>query len=126
MDGERLTGRTRAKAWSWDRAKREMTAWALSGLTMTEYARVQGLPVKRLWAWSGRLRKAGWVAAKGEGADGGMFAPVRVIGSRSEGAPGFEVVVGNGMTVRVPNDFVDHALRRLLEVVVSCGPCRPA
>lgn len=68
MDGKDGTrqGQKRSPAWSRARAKRELTAWARSGGSMAEYARIHGLPVKRLWSWHQRLRKLRWTPSFGQ------------------------------------------------------------
>lgn len=124
MEGAR---RKRSPRWTRDQAKRELMAWARSGLTKTEYARTRGISVKRLWSWSGRLKKVSGFEAKPWEGDPPVLWPVRVVESRGvglgegvEGPSGIEVVMANGIRVRVLKGFDPATLLRVMEVVVRC------
>jgi hypothetical protein len=100
--------------------------WRESGLTAKEFAAETGVNAHTLthWAWQlgGRAKPAPRLAAR---------RPARpkwieVIGDRTShagadatarGFAGFELVLAGGRTVRVPADFNDEALGRLLAVV---------
>ncbi len=123
MDGIKRSHRSRSRVWSQGEAREVLQAWAASGLTMAEYARAHGLSEKRLWYWRKRLKGLGFEPERTLDAQAAPFAPVRVVPSHPEGRCCFEVVLSSGMTVRVPGGFEAVELKRLLEVVVSCGPC---
>ncbi len=55
----------------------------------------------------------GWDAAGTEELASCTFAPVRVVDFCSGGGPSFEVVLGNGMTVRVPVGFQARGVEAL-------------
>jgi hypothetical protein len=102
-------------------AKRELTAWSSSGLSLAAYARERGIPEKRLWSWRARLKAKGWdPVVTSNDRDSGLV-PARIIDSPAFGVrTGFEVSLGTGIVIRVPSDFDKGSLRRLLEVVSEC------
>jgi hypothetical protein len=109
--------------WKPEYAKQVLREWYASGLSITEFARDSGYPVKRLWNWSGRLRKRGWVPEGSEAGctDDGLLLPVRVIDRLSTRAVSpIEVELPNGLLVRVCNDFDDSALTRVVNAVSRC------
>jgi len=104
-------------------AKRELTAWSSSGLSLAAYARDRGIPEKRFWNWHTRLRSQGWEPGIAVPDAGTGLVPARIVdgptlalGMRSS----FEVSLGTGIVIRVPSDFDKGSLRRLLEVVSEC------
>jgi transposase-like protein len=80
-----------------------------SDLTQRAFAESNGLSLASLSLW---LRKA----REGGAADGSpRLVPVRL---RGEAGTGFELIVEAG-TLRIPADFDEDALRRLLQVFAS-------
>ena len=78
--------------WNDAMAAREISDWRSRGLSMSAYARRQGLCAARLYRWRRRV--------EGQAAAGpAQFRPVRV---------------------RVPADFDGEALRRLVGALVRC------
>ena len=101
--------------------KEQVQQWGASGLSGREFAERKGLTVERLWVWKRRLRAAGELtpSAPATSASKPSFLPVVIAASRagvSTHAP-LEVVMHSGHTVRVPADFDDTALLRLLAVL---------
>ena len=127
MQNERT--QRRGRRWSREEAMRELNAWWESGMNQTAFARLRGYSVKRLWNWSGRLRAMGWEPGKAETLP---LMPVRVVNRvhphRARNEAGalerqdgwMEVVVPNGLVVRVSPEFDSGAFERMLEVVTRC------
>lgn len=99
--------------------------WRDSGLTAKEYGAETGIHPGTLMAWSSRLRKeARQVEAPTEGARGPgasvSFLPIstqEADGPRQrEAAPMFELQVRD-IVLRIPVDFDDTALARLLRAL---------
>jgi hypothetical protein len=80
-----------------------------SGLTQRAFVDSKGLCLSSLTFW---LRKA---RERGAADESPRLVPVRL---RSEAATGFELIVEAG-TLRIPADFDEDALRRLLQVFAS-------
>lgn len=82
-----------------------------SGETVAAFARRTGIPAHRILRWRRRLRET---ETAGRAA---QFVPVRVMAeARAEGA--IEVVIA-GRTVRVPAEFDEVALVRVLRAVLA-------
>ena len=113
--------------------------WRESGLTAKEFAAELGINANTLTHWGWRLRQdterpkrrrrrgpvgsakaAGWVEVVAGDATRSAIETVPVA-SAPAGAPSkaawFEMVLGGGRVLRVPADFDDGALGRLLAVV---------
>ncbi len=102
-------------------AKRELTAWSSSGLSLAAYARGRGIPEKRMWNWRTRLRAQGWEPGMAVQENSSGLVPARIVDSPALGArSSFDVSLGTGIVIRVPSDFDKGSLRRLLEVVSEC------
>jgi hypothetical protein len=101
-----------------ERIAREMgeviTRWKASRLSGREFASEAKISVAKLWYWS---RKSRTKELSGSG-----FVPLRVIDERTEGlGPGhFELIDRTGWRLRIPQEFSDDALRKLLGIL---GPC---
>lgn len=128
--------------WKPEYAKQVLREWYASGLSIADFARDSGYPVKRLWNWSGRLRQRGWVPEgsecpttttsphpahgldseqRHESSGDGLLLPVRVLDRLTTGAvSSIEVGLPNGLVVRVGNDFDDCALTRVVTAVSRC------
>lgn len=94
-----------------------------SGLTLAEFARRRGIPAGTLGWWRFELRRRQRPAADGRRQRRRQSAPefvelVRVQApppdDMSERSGGFELVLGRGRTVRVPESFDATALKRLV------------
>jgi transposase len=94
--------------------------WQKSGKSSTEFARKSrpSFHPKTLTYWAWRLRQ-------GSPATVAVASPVEWVEVAPATAPAqrdpFELVVGEGVVVRVPVGFDADALRRLLGVVVGGG-----
>ena len=108
------------RPWSKGDAKRELTAWSSSGLSLAAYARERGLPEKRLWNWRTRLKAKGWEPGMSVQETVSGFLPVRVVDGVCGTRSSFDVSLGTGVVIRVPSDFDKGSLRRLLEVMSEC------
>jgi hypothetical protein len=98
---------------------RLLTKQAASRLTMREFAALHGVSACTLYFWRRRL------AAEGGGvqAASGTLAAVDVVGSARapDAAPvGYEVLLTNGVHLRVPHDFAASRVAELLSVMRSC------
>jgi hypothetical protein len=112
---------SRARPLTKGEAKRELTAWSSSGLTLAAYARERGIPEKRFWNWHTRLRSQGWEPGMAVPDAGAGLVPARIVdGLGPVVRSSFEVSLGTGIVIRVPPDFEKGALRRLLDVVSEC------
>mgnify|MGYP001243289222 CR=1 FL=1 len=107
----------RRRYWNEAKAARELSAWGSSGLSLTGYARREGLHVERLRRWKHRLQVSG---GGGEAGLTQTFLPVRIVAGTAEGSGAFEIVLGEPVRVRVPGDFDAAALRRLLGALSGC------
>jgi hypothetical protein len=86
-------------------------AWRGSGEALGAFAERHGLHARRLSRWAKRLEEA---------AEPVRFHPVRVV-DRSEaearGAASLEIVVSEGLRVRVGSGFAAEDLERVLDVL---------
>ena len=85
-----------------------------SGLTLSEFGRREGLVPATLYWWRRRLREAEIAAPAVV-----SFTEVSTVAAAGAGR-GFEVVLGGGTTVRVPERFDPTSLRTLLETLREC------
>lgn len=93
--------------------------WQASGLTATEFARRHGLAEASLkwWRWKlGSKRRAS--AKKAAPVSPLTFVELTAPTTRREA---LEVVLASGALVRVPSDFDEAALGRLLDVLERRG-----
>ena len=95
--------------------------WTTSGLSARDYATREGLKVERLWVWKRRLGTQGTLTPSTQPTSRSKpsFLPVVIAASHAglSSRPPLEVVMRSGHTVRVPSDFDDAALVRLLTVL---------
>src|SRR5262245_17895954 len=111
--------------------------WRESGLTAKEFAAELGVNANTLAHWGWRLRQdmerpkrrrrgpvgakaAGWVEVVAGDATRSAIETVHVASAPAAAPPKavwFEMVLGGGRVLRVPADFDDGALGRLLAVV---------
>ena len=91
-----------------------------SGLSVSAFARREGVPTSTLFQWKRRLRGKKLGARAASSKTKRRLLPVRVAKARtgvvSAGAE-FEVKLRSGREIRVPRDFDPGALRALIEVL---------
>lgn len=85
-----------------------------SGLTLSEFARREGMVPATLYWWRRQLRDAEITPPPPV-----SFTEVSTVAAGVERI-GFEVVLDGGTTVRVPERFDPTALRALLETLREC------
>jgi transposase-like protein len=106
--------RSNPRHWTFDEAKRVLSAFESSGLTLTAFAAREGLQPQRLYKWRRRLC---------EQAEPLKFSEVAVSGASptpfaaAVAVADFEVVLRSGLLVRFNAQFDPTALRRLLSVL---------
>jgi transposase len=86
-----------------------LESWDGSGLSLRAFAIREGLNVGSLCAWRRRLSP--------DGATSTSFVPVVVSDSATRSTEGFEVVLRDGMALRIPPDFDEATLARLLRAL---------
>ena len=86
-----------------------MEAWDASGLSLRAFALREGLKPHTLWLWKRRLRGTAPVATS--------FASVVVSGGAPASSAAFELVVRDGMSLRIPADFDEASLARLVALL---------
>ncbi len=74
-----------------------LESWDASGLTLRGFAAREGLNPNTLWGWKRRLR--------GTRTSAPSFVPVSVTPTKAESASVFELVVGDGVVLRIPAHF---------------------
>lgn len=81
-----------------------------SGQSAREFAAARGISPATLYWWRSRLRR-----------ERGKLVPVAIVEeapqAKLEPSPHFEVLIDDSVTVRVPLDFDEGALRRLLRAL---------
>jgi transposase len=108
------------RRWNEEDAREVLAALDRSGQSVSAFAAEHGLDTQRVYLWRRRLR------GSSAGAERSTFREVivrprpSVLGSD---AARFEIVLGSGMTVRVPPSFDADALGRLLDVLARAGAC---
>lgn len=102
--------------WNEVTAERELSSWRRSGLSLAAYARRRGVHPQRMYRWKRCLEGVEAAVPVGTSA----FLPVRMAGSASSSSNAFEVLLGEPVRVRVPADFDEAALSRLLGVLSGC------
>lgn len=86
-----------------------LESWDASGVSLRAFALREGLDPHSAWRWKKRLRGAA-PAATG-------FAAVVVEHAAGTRSVPFELVVGAGMSLRIPADFDEAALMRLIALL---------
>jgi transposase-like protein len=100
----------RAQYWT-----RMLAAWGQSGLSQTEFCRREGINLGTFAWWKRQLRKAAGHQPRRRAA---RFVEVRL--AQPSSAPGYEVVLPRGRSIRVPAQFDAESLSRLIAAVESC------
>jgi hypothetical protein len=85
-----------------------LEAWDASGLSLRAFALREGLKPYTLWSWKRRLRGTTPAAT--------AFATVVVEPSREPRGGAFELTV-QGMSLRIPADFDEASLARLVSLL---------
>jgi transposase len=99
----------RTKSGEAERKWRErVEACETSGLTVAAFARREGLSAQSLSAWKRRLRAAG---------DATSFVPVVVRDVGTVSRETFELVLREGAVLRIPPDFDEVTLGRLVRAL---------
>jgi hypothetical protein len=104
--------------WREDDARVLIEAWQRSGLTLVAFAESHDVLPKRLARWVARLRK---IPSEPVG-----FHPVRLVEAgrcEGHGVERIEVILGAGVTVRIPRGFAPEDLRQVLAVLEGRAPC---
>lgn len=120
-----------AKQARWVGREREMRAalekWERSGLSLSEFARREGIAQKTMYRWRRQLGVGDDRVRRGRrpGRDDDRVAPMftevsAALSQASSAQMMFEVVLGDGTTVRVPEDFNSGSLRNLLSTLRGC------
>jgi hypothetical protein len=94
--------------------------WQASGLTSREYAASVGVSRQALLNWKWQLKKRANAALPEEARFVEVVAETSVPGFRlgeEKRGTAFEVVLGNGTALRVPSEFREESLRKLLSVL---------
>jgi hypothetical protein len=86
-----------------------LEAWDASGLSLRAFALREGLCLNSLFRWKRRLR--GMPPAVGS------FARVVVAAGMPTPAGSFELLVRGGMSLRIPADFDEASLSRLVTLL---------
>jgi hypothetical protein len=101
-----------------ERIAREMgdviTRWKASGQSGREFASEAKISVAKLWYWSRRSRA--------KELSGSGFVPLRVIDEARDdlGFGHFELIDRRGWRLRIPQEFSDESLRKLLGILGTC------
>jgi hypothetical protein len=86
-----------------------LESWDASGLSLRAFAMREGLNLHSLGRWKKRLRGVATPAT--------AFASVVFNGSSSTQQGAFELVVRDGMSLRIPADFDETTLARLVSLL---------
>ena len=101
--------------WTPGDAQRVLEAWRGSGLELSAWCRREGVEYERVRRWRSQLAVRSRRTATSPAA---RFLPVRVLESApSPQAASFELALARGICLRVPAQFDEAALSRLLRVV---------
>ncbi|MGQ0836826.1 MAG: IS66 family insertion sequence element accessory protein TnpA [Gammaproteobacteria bacterium] len=101
--------------WTPEDAQRVLAAWHGSGLDLSAWCRREGVEYERVRRWRSRLAVRSRRTATSPTA---RFLPVRVLGNDpSPEGPSFELELSRGVRLRVPPQFDEASLARLLRVV---------
>jgi hypothetical protein len=105
----------RRRPWTAEEGRAVVMALRGSGESLAAFSRSRGLGAERVRWWCKRVREA---KATQESVS---LLPVAIIGSGGAGAAmaTFDVLVA-GVVVRVPPDFDEGALRRLVRALTPC------
>ncbi len=113
---------SRRRRWKAAEARSVLEALASSGLSLPEFARVNGLEPERLRRWQRRLARQARRAAGTRGpANSGAPALIELRPSASmRPAEPIEIVLGSGVTLRVAESIEPAVLARLVTALRGC------
>lgn len=94
--------------WTAALARQVLAAWSASGLSRQEFADKHGIQEQRLYNWKRRLGET-------TSATDVQFREVAVPAVSTD--VGFELVLPNGLLLRIPRSFDATALARLLGIL---------
>ncbi len=95
--------------------------WERSGLPLSRFAAREGVARKTLYRWRRRLGVGADLVWRGRPAREAMFTEVSpALSLPSTPMVTFEVMLGAGLTVRVPDRFDPDSLRILVETLRGC------
>jgi hypothetical protein len=106
-----------AQRWSEEEARDAIDAWQGSGLELDEFAAKNGLEVIRLQRWIAKLKRS---AKKADVGEQPKMLPVRIVSTVTSETEVMELVLENGVRVRVRSGFDPKALAELISAVRSC------
>lgn len=89
-----------------------LEAWKTSDLSLSAYAKREGLNVRSLYRWKTLLRGAAGVVVSAP-----TFVPVVVTESEPVDRGAFELTVAGGMSLRIPSDFDEVTLARIVRAL---------
>jgi transposase-like protein len=123
--------RGRSRASREEEMRAQLERWERSGLALSRFARQEGVAQKTLYRWRRRLgvgddrvrrgRPPTGARDRGSSSARSMFAEVSApLRQASSATIMFELVLGNGTTVRVPEHFDPDSLRILLATLHEC------
>lgn len=100
----------RTKSGEADRKWRaRVEACETSGLSVAAFSRREGFSAQSLWAWKRRLREGGEATTS--------FVPVLVSEPAPTSREAFELVLREGAVLRIPADFDEVTLGRLVRAL---------
>lgn len=109
---EGYVGSGRNGTLSREEAQRLLEEWAASGKKLVEFSREKGLSDSRLGWWRSRFARES--RQRGGAVPSSGFVPVVTASKGRDGNRPLELVLKTGQVVRVPSDFDEGALRRLV------------
>lgn len=90
-----------------------------SGQSLRAFARERGLSAWTLYGWRGKLGRSRRRRRMEAGVENAGFVAVDVVGTAAP-ASEFEVLLADGMRVRVPRDVTTERLVALVRALRSC------
>ena len=121
MRHEVIVGVERRRRWSDDQKLGMLLEVGVAGATVADVARRHDLTRQHIYQWRSELRRKGmWPRS-----DGAVFLPVEHVVEELDQTPDvepkealrFEIVLGNGRTLRCNGQIEDDALVRLIRLV---------
>jgi hypothetical protein len=110
-----LSNVVRRRRWHEADARIVLTAFQASGKDVASFSKEYGLKPERIWCWAARFRKQSSRAM--------TFHPVRIVERGNGNGTPIEVVLLDGLRVRVPEGFAAAGLARVLAVLAGAASC---
>jgi len=126
------SGFRRRTRWNAEQAQQVLERQAREGGSLAAFAEREGLDVKRLGRWRRRL---GWAASEKPESPAALFVPVRLAEAEplaaqpsvrqgaAEASGMLEVVVAGERRIRVPANFDEATLCRLVQALEGVNRC---